>query len=477
MLSTNQIRKIRVESAQYSFWRFCKTVAPAFYLDSRPHLKTICTTLQQLYEGNLLKPDGTPYKKLMLNIPPQHGKSRTLVNFSDWIFGKDPNEKIITCSYNDSVASDFSKYTRDGIMQTKNNENEIVYSDIFPNTKIKRGTSSFEKWALEGQHFSYLGAGVGGSVTGKGATILIVDDPVKSAEDALNENNLNRIWLWYTSTFLSRVSADKGEPMEIICMTRWSKNDICGKTLDSEDAVNWYQLKMEATDKQHPGEMLCEDLFSLKRYYDQRSKVHEGIFNANYHQEAIELAGVLFKRTELKRFSAKDLTNDGLECTYGYCDVKDEGDDCLSFPFGKVYKDKIFITDVIYSSETVDVTVPQSIAMIKKLNCEYVRVEKNNQGGGFIRDLRREISPDKVLPVHNSTNKLTRIWNEYNFIMTNCYFLNEDEIIKGSEYDKFITNLCGYMKDGSSKHDDAADSMAGLSNMIKNFLKHLFNGL
>lgn len=401
----------------------------------------------------------------MLNIPPQHGKSRTLINFSNWVFGKNTSEKIITCSYNDSVASDFSKYTRNGISETRFDDG-IVYADIFPDTKIKRGTSSFEKWALEGQHFSYLGAGIGGSVTSKGGTILMVDDPVKSAEDALNENNLERIWLWYTSTFLSRVSAVKGEPLEIICMTRWSKNDICGKILDSDDAENWYQIKMEAYDEA-TGNMLCDDLFSYKRYLDLKTKVHEGIFQANYHQKAIELEGILFKRSQLQRFSLSDLTDDGLETILGYCDTKDEGIDFLCFPFAKIYKGKVFITDVIFSQDTVDATLPQSAAKINEMGVNYVRVEKNNQGSGFIRDLRKLVPAEKVLSVHNTVTKLSRIWNEYGFIMKYFYFLEDKDIVPGSDYDKYLKNLCAYMKDGSSKVDDGPDGTAGLSRFIQ----------
>lgn len=83
------------------------------------------------------------------------------------MFGQNPSEKIITASYNDDVASDFSRYTRDEITKEKASMLDICYSDIFPDTRIKKGNASFEKWALEGQHFSYLGAGIGGSVTSK----------------------------------------------------------------------------------------------------------------------------------------------------------------------------------------------------------------------------------------------------------------------------------------------------------------------
>lgn len=403
----------------------------------------------------------------MMNIPPQHGKSRTLILFSSWAFGRNVKEKIITCSYNDSVASDFSRYTRDAIASSKSFGDEITYADIFPQTRIKRGTASFEKWALEGQHFSYLGAGVRGSVTSKGATILIVDDPVKDAEDALNENAMDKTWLWYSSTFLSRVSAPGGEPIEILNMTRWSKKDPCGRILESEDASNWYQLRMEATDKDKPGIMLCADLLSFKRYLDLKGKQHEGIFNANYHQQAIDVFGVLFQRSKLLRFAKDELTPDGLAHVLGYCDVKDEGNDFLSFPFGKIYPGKVFITDVIFSQDTVDVTLPQSAALFRQLKANYVRVEKNNQGMGFIRDLRKRVPAHQVLAVHNNDAKLSRIWNEFGFIMSNVYFLADKDIVPGSDYDRFLNNVCSYMKDGSSKVDDGPDSLAGLCRFIQ----------
>lgn len=402
-----------------------------------------------------------------MNIPPQHGKSRTLIYFSSWAYGINVKEKIITCSYNDSVASDFSRYTRDTIASSASFGDDITYNDIFPKTRIKRGTASFEKWALEGQHFSYLGAGVRGSVTSKGATILIVDDPVKDAEDALNENAMDKTWLWYSSTFLSRVSAPGGEPLEILNMTRWGKKDPCGRILESDDAKNWYILRMEATDKDNPGKMLCPDLLSFKRYLDLKGKQHEGIFNANYHQQALDVFGVLFRRSQLLRFHQKELTDDGLEHVLGYCDVKDEGTDFLSFPFAKIYKGKVFITDVIFTQDTVDTTIPQSAALFKQLDANYVRVEKNNQGGGFIRDLRKMVPAHKVLSVHNTATKLSRIWNEYAFVMKYCYFLADKDIVPGSDYDKFMNNLCSYMKDGSSKVDDAPDSLAGLCRFIQ----------
>ena len=116
--------------------------------------------------------DGVVYTKLMINMPPRHGKSRTLVNFCDWILGEDKHNKIITVSYNTDAATDQSRYVRDGIMMKKNLPTDIVYSDIFPASKIAKGNSSFMKWSLEGCFFNYLGAGLEGTLTGRGGNCL-----------------------------------------------------------------------------------------------------------------------------------------------------------------------------------------------------------------------------------------------------------------------------------------------------------------
>ena len=114
--------------------------------------------------------------------------------------------------------------------------------------------------------------------------------------------------------------------------------------------------------------------------------------------------------------------------------------------------------------------------MIKKHNCEYVRVEANNQGSVFIKNLRNQLSPEKILSVNNTANKHTRIIMNYLFIKEYFYFLNEDEIESGSDYDLFMREIFDYMKEkGATKDkDDAPDAISGLSQLIQSFLPHLF---
>lgn len=190
----------------------------------------------------------------------------------------------------------------------------------------------------------------------------------------------------------------------------------------------------------------------------------------------IDLDGVLYKRNELRRFSMNDFKNEGLEGKLGYIDVADEGTDNLAFPMAYIFTKKIFITDIIFTPENIDFTLPKSISFIKKHNPEYVRVEANNQGSVFIKMLRQAIQVDKVLPVTSTANKHTRIILQHGFITEFFYFLNEDEIIPGSDYDRFMRELFDYMKlKGETKDkDDAPDALSGLAQMIQSFLPHLF---
>lgn len=489
------LKQAKIKVARVNFWQYCKALAPDFYTEQRPHLKEICEGLQALYEGRIVKYNTTdpweivPFgkkpkpgaiicKKFMMNIPPQHGKTRTLTNFSAWVFGQNNKEKIIVGSYNDSTASDFSRYTRDAIDQRRGFEDDLIYSDVFPETRIKKGNASFEKWALEGNHFSYMGAGVGGSLTSKGASILIIDDPIKGAEEALNMNSLDKTWLWYSSTFLSRVAAKGGQPIEIVNMTRWSSKDPCGRILELQEKnkkKDWYIIRMPAYNEVTK-KMLCEDLFNYDRFCDLKLTMVDMIFTANYRQETMEAAGLLFYSKDLKYFKRSELDKlKNREGRIGYIDVADEGDDNLSFPMADVFPKKVYISDILFSQQNTDYTLPTVEGIIKDRKPDYVRVEANNMGRIFASMLADKVGADKILTVVHSQNKHTRILMMFGFIIQYCYFLDPSEYEPGSDYDKFMRQLLNYMKDGSTKKKvDAPDSLAGLTFFIQQFLKHLF---
>lgn len=460
---------LRLELARRIFWEYCKLIAPSFYKEDRPHLKTLCDTLQSLYEGTLLNINtGLPVRKLMINMPPQHGKSRTLIYFCDWMLGKNQEERIITASYNDTLAGDFAKYTRDGITEIKNTPEQIVFSDVFPDVKLKFGSKSYSNWALEGQHFNYLGTGVCGSITGKGGSVLIVDDPIKSAEEAMNEEALDRIWRWYSGTFLSRVSAEGGLPLEIFNMTRWAKKDPCGRILESNEKDKWFVLKFKAYDSEK-NEMLCPAMLSKERYDSLASLMVPEILKANYDQEPIDLKGRLY--SSFKTYSKIPLDEKGKSLfteIRNYTDTADEGNDFLCSICYGIYQGEAYVLDVLYTKEPMEITEPQTAAMLNKVNVNKAIIESNNGGRGFARAVERilwEVHKTKKTTIswfHQSQNKMARIITQSSFVQNHIYF----PVNWKDRWPQYHDAMTTFQKEGKNKNDDAPDATTGVAESI-----------
>lgn len=458
------LREKKIRESRNSFWTYCKTLSPDFYKEDRHHLKTICNTLQSLYEGKLRNPlTNKIYKKLALSIPPRYGKSRTLTNFASWILGKNQEERIITCSYNDELATDFSKFTRNIIQEKRDKSYEIVYSDIFPNVKIKYGTASYKQWALDGQYFTYKGAGLGGAITGKGASLLVADDLIKGAEEAFNANELKSIWTWYTGTFLSR--AEEGA-IQILCMTRWSKNDPIGKLLDGQTKDEWYVLEMQAYDEL-TDEMLCPELLSKDSYNSLKLNMDSLIFYANYHNRLIDAENKLYSRLLEWQTIPDEAKNSPIKAQI---DVADTGKDYVCCIVYKEHKQLAYILDIYYSQKPMEITEVEVAKMLYNWKVNIADVESNNGGRGFARTLQRLLrethkhSSTIINWTHQSSNKESKILTNASTIMNSIFFpLNWASIHKDA-YDSM--NM--FVREGKNAHDDLQDTLSEIAKKLNN---------
>ncbi len=494
------LREQRIRLCRKSFWEYCKTTGPKFYTDERWHLRLNCEVLQALYERRLTKQlyiylcnrfapvwyvvtvdfdrliDDHIYTRLIENLPPRTGKSRTLVNFCKWILGDDTTNRVIACSYNDDLATTFSRYTRDGIQEKKTMPTEILFEDIFPNSSIKHGNASYKEWALDGEFFNYKGAGIGGSITGKGCNVSIVDDPVKDAETAYNEEALAKIWSWYTGTFLSRLEDEGKGGIEIVNHTRWASGDICGRILEGPEANEWLELKMEACyfDYDDNGDisewnMLCPSLLSRKKYESLQRIMDDSIFQANYHQTALDAKGRLY--TSFKTYSSLPVDEDGnsvIERVIGYGDTADEGIDHLCFPVAAEYNKQLFLLDVLYTKEAMEITEPAAAKMLYDNEVTEATIESNNGGRGYARAVegilwtKHQSRTPSIKWFHQTKNKRARILSNATYVMNNVYFpINWRE-----RWPAFAKALSTYQREGKNKHDDAPDALTGLVELI-----------
>ena len=197
------------ELARREFFYFCNLLAPDFYKEDREYLIELCDEMQEFYQSD--------DEVLIINLPPRHGKSRTAGLFTQWVFGKNKNEKVMTGSYNETLSTVFSKNVRNGIQEEKADADKIVYSDIFPDVRIKQGDAAMNLWSLEGGYNNYLATSPTGTATGFGCTLMIIDDLIKNAQEAYNSDVLQKHWEWFTNTMLSRL--EEGGKI-IIIMTR-----------------------------------------------------------------------------------------------------------------------------------------------------------------------------------------------------------------------------------------------------------------
>ncbi len=364
----------------------------------------------------------------------------------------------MTGSYNETLSSTFAKQVRD-MIATEQTQGVTVYRDIFPDTKIKYGEASMNKWALEGsQVANYLATSPTGTATGFGADLIVIDDLIKNSEEAYNSNVLEKHIDWFTNTMLSRT--EKGFKL-IIIMTRWASNDLAGFILSNYDDVVHINYKAINDD----GTPLDEGTLSLEDFEFKTKNMAKEIVYANYQQEPIDIKGRLY--SEFKTYV--DLPKEKIVKIAAYCDTADTGDDFLCNIIYADCKDSAYILDVIYTKEAMEITEPMVAEAYKKFNVNVADIESNNGGRAFARNIER-ITRDKgnyktvVKWFHQSGNKIARILSNSAWVNANIYM----PIDWKNKWGEFAKDIISYQKEGKNKHDDGPDSLTGVAEKIIN---------
>ena len=449
-INKEAIKRAKLELARREFFFYCYLKSPDFYKYERQFLVDLCNDLQ-----NFLTSDD---EVLILNLPPRHGKSRTVGNLVEWLLGRDINAKIMTGSYNETLSTTFSKNVRNTIQEVKGDKDKIVFSDIFPGVSIKQGDGAMNLWSLEGGYNNYLATAPGGTATGFGCSLMIIDDLIKNKEEAYNANVLDKHWEWYAQTMLSRL--EEGGKI-IIIMTRWVSGDLAGRAIEHYKAegkkIKHIKMKAVQDDK---GTMLCDEILSYKSFLSKAKAMGPEIASANYQQEPIDIKGRLYN--EFKTYV--ELPKEKIVKISAYCDTADTGDDFLCNIIYADCKDSAYILDVIYTKEAMEITEPLVAEAYKKFNVNVADIESNNGGRAFARNIER-ITRDKgnyktvVKWFHQSGNKIARILSNSAWVNANIYM----PIDWKNKWSEFAKDIISYQKEGKNKHDDAPDALTGVA--------------
>lgn len=274
------------------------------------HHKRIAQELQEFWESDTVN-------KLMLFVPPQHGKSELASRqFPAWVFGKDPNTKIAAASYSIDLARGFNR----SIQRTIDSAlYKLVFPGVFLNSKnvasdskgsFLRNTEEFEIVDKTG---SYKAVGVMGGLSGHPVDLAIIDDPVKDRLEADSPTYRNRVWDWYLNVLEARLH---NRSKVLLIMTRWHEDDLAGRLLDYE-AEDWKVIKIPAIkheggtyplidDPRDNGQVLWPEKHSLEKILKTKKK-NEAVFESLYQQNPTPPEGNIIKKSWFEIVEEKEL--------------------------------------------------------------------------------------------------------------------------------------------------------------------------
>ena len=279
-LATAYQEAVTRETGQIDFMTFVQTMWPGFIHGN--HHAVMATKFEEIASGKT--------KRLIINMPPRHTKSEfASYLLPAWYLGKFPNRKIIQCSNTAELAVGFGRKVRNLV----DGDN---YAKIFPNVALRSDSKAAGRWATNANG-DYFAIGVGGTVTGKGADLLIIDDPHSEQEAALAASDpsvFDKVYEWYTSGPRQRLQPGGSI---VVVMTRWSKRDLTGKICQAmidRDGDEWEMITLPAIKKNE--KPLWPEFWS----YDELCKLREELplskWQAQYQQDPTSEEGALVKR-------------------------------------------------------------------------------------------------------------------------------------------------------------------------------------
>ena len=233
---------------------------------SGAHHARICEALEAVERGEI--------KRLLIEAPPRHSKSELASRrFPAWWLGRHPEQQVISASYNDALATDIGRDVRNLVR-------EPAYSKTFPGVGLAADSTAAGRWHTA-QGGSYLATGVGGTMTGYGAHLAVIDDPIKNREEADSQRVRDAVWDWYVSTLYTRLMPGGAI---VMMMTRWHEDDLAARALASED---WHRLTLPAisTDAEGNESALWPAWYPLEELHRIRDVLPARDWHSLYMQE------------------------------------------------------------------------------------------------------------------------------------------------------------------------------------------------
>lgn len=328
------------------------------------HHKCIAAALQEVEKGNMLR--------LIITMPPRAGKSELASKkFIPWLLGRDPYRHVIFATYNETFAEDTGRAVRD-VMKTN------LYRQAFPGCALRAGSAAADRIQTnEGGIAAFVG--VGGSITGRGADFLLIDDPIKDREQADSPTERNKQWAWFTEVAMTRLMTAGSRV--VIIMTRWHEDDLIGRLTDPsnpcynrDEAKSWKILALPAIAEENDplgraiGESIWPERFPVEFLSNARRLNPRG-FSALYQGRPTPDDGEFFKKEYLRTYQAHELPkNLRIYCASDHAvSARQDRDPTVLMPVGVDENGVIWVLpDVWWRREQTDKVVDAMLAMMQR---------------------------------------------------------------------------------------------------------------
>ena len=450
IVSASLVTQLQASIARESFQDFIALVKPD-YIFNWHHLQLI-DALQRIAERK--------YKRLVVMMPPRHGKSELVSRlFPAWCFVRNPNEQVILASYSADLASAMNRDCQRII--TSND-----FGTLFPGTRVSDGKDvglirNSKRFDIVGGKGYYMSAGVGGGITGAGATIGIIDDPVKNSEEADSKVYRDKAHEWYRSTFRSRFEPGA---IEIICQTRWHEDDLTGRVLtgknESTEVISLPALAETKEEHREQGEALWKGKYSRADLLDIQGEVGTRTWNSLYQQRPSAEDGGVIKKAWFTMYDPRkfDTTGKVVNFFFDTAYTEDEKND----PTAGIAYIKEGANFYVLSCEVDYLEFTEQIKFIKDFSGKHgythrsvIRVEPKASGKSVVQVVKRETALNVKEGIAPKESKISRVNN-----ISGTLEVGRVHLPDGMVWTIDFLEECAKFPNGA--HDDRVDCLTGM---------------
>ena len=461
--------KLAIE-ARDDFLKFVKFTMPdieepenvdlSIFKDAKHH-RALAKVLEKVEKGHI--------PRLIVTLPPRHGKTELISRrFIPWLLGKAPYRNIIFATYNEPFSQDIGGDCRN-IMQSPH------FKQVFPKFRFRLGGLSREKLqAAEGGMAAFVGRG--GSITGRGADILIIDDPIKDAEEAMSPTLRQKLWDWFTQVAMTRLMTKFAAV--VVVHTRWHEDDLIGRITDptnpcysEEEAAKWKIINLPAIAHdddplgRQPGEALWPERFDLDFLNAAKTLDPRG-FSALYQQRPTPDDGDLFRAEWLVSYEKSELPSDlriYAASDHAIGEDKTRNDATVMIVGGVDKYGDLYILDVWWEKAGADKQVEAMLRLAKQHKPLLWFAEKGHISkaiGPFLRKRMQEertyFTVEEVTPIGNKVQRAQSVMGRMS--------------MKKVKFPKFAPWVMRareeLLKFPNARHDDFVDALAWLGRAV-----------